>query len=411
MNTFGSPTRRFPLYNPRGARIERVRFGRESAPGLQHANSIYVPTGRYPTRGWILLAREDYDELDTYSTALQLEIGDSRQPDNVAILKNLSIVQAQCVTRGMVEDEKALYLVELTDGRGLLQNKWFQFPLMTQYNIRAPAYPQTFHPASMNGGTTWTWSTMVQDIWTRMGTFLGAWSGLPTGVTPLGTPEGFWFPGVPAWTSLCEVLDHLGLTVACDLTQDSPFTIVQPGAADSAFAALQTKYGSTTSGYYRLEDDLEFIDTGAGRVPGEVIVLFRRRNSVYGTEETVRYDLPQWDMAAYYSVTVNAPATFSDAVGSHYLWSDFTVRYDQEGNPLGADVAEAAAIAAEQVTEYFANIYHQTLGHMHQVYAGALPFTTGSRVDGVAWYQTHGRLGWRTKIVRGNPPFSEIYEG
>ena len=355
------------------------------------------------------MAREDYINLDSYSNDLELHIGDTTKSDNVGTLTNLSVVQAQCVTRGLASEENSLYLIELTDGRGILSNKWFKFPTTSYYNIRAPGYPDNFYTTSLNSGTTWTWTTMLQDLWTQMGTFLGTWPGLPSGVAPLGTPEGFWFAGVSAWNALCDVLDYLGLTVACDPTQANPYTIVSTGADDTVFDALQTKYLTN------LEDDLEWIDTGSGRVPKTVKVLFRRRNSVYGTEETVTYrsDNPyQWSMSAIYSVSVTAPSTFTFATGTHYIWSDFTVRYDQENNPVSADVVTAAAIAAERVNQYFDMIYSRTSGYMNQTYAGAIPFKTGSQVDGVAWYQDYSnqsRQGWKTKIVRGaEPPFDGI---
>lgn len=412
MNTFGTSSKRLPLYDNRAIIDDRTRFRRADIPDLARANSFYFPSGKWPARGWLLLARKDYDELDTYSTSLQLEIGDPTKSDNVATIKNLSIVQARCVSRGLASDPNALYLVEITDGRGIIHNKWFQYPTNNVYNIRAPAYPQTFHPASLNSGTTWTWSTMLQNLWEQMSTFLGDWPGLPSGVTPAGIPEGQWLTGIPAWIEINDVLDHLGMTVACNPTQDNPFTIVQCGATDTTFSALQTRYLT------HLEDDLEWIDTGAARVPKYVNVLFRRRNSIYGTEETVTYrsDGPyQWDMSSSYTVTVTAPSTFSSAVGTHFLWSDFTVRYDQDNNPLAADTAIASTLAQERVTQYFGRIYRQTLGYMNQTYAGALPFSTGNQVDGVCWYMDYSSrdnwAGWRTQIVRGaHPPWPDLWD-
>jgi len=411
MNTFGAATQQYALYDPQSIRENRARFRREMIPMLERANCIYVPTGRWPSRGWILMARGDYNNLNTYSTTFQLNIGNPTQPNNVATLQNLSIVQAQCVTRGLSADINAIYLIEITDSRGIIYNRWFQAPATAFYNIRAPSYPQTFHPSSMNGGTTWTWTTMLQDMWNQMNTsnILGAWPGLPAGVTVSGTPEGFWLPGVPAWYAFNDILEYIGLAIACDLTKVNPFTIVSPGAADATFTTLQTKYATN------LEGDQEWIDTGAGRVPKTVKVLFRRRNSVYGTEETARYDTPQWDMTPYYSVTFSAPAAFAAAVGTHYIWSDFTVQYDVGNNPLAADTAMASAIAQERITQYFAKVYRQTAGFMTQTYSSALPFTTGSQVDGVRWYQDYSnqdRQGWRTQIVRGQyPPWSGLWDG
>ena len=407
MNSFGSSTLQFRLCDPISVRENRLRFRRDLLPLLARANSIYIPTGRWPTRGWILLPRYEYIQLNSYSTTLQLSIGDPTKPNNIGVLQNLSIVQAQCVTRGLASDRNALYLIELTDGRGILHNEWFKFPLTAQYNVRAPAYPQNFYSSSMNGGTPWTWSTMIGDIWGKMSTFLGAYPGLPT--TPTGTPEGFHLVGVPALYALCDMLDHIGLTIACDLTKPTnPFSIVDDGATDASLATLQTKY--TTN----LEDDQEWIDIGAGRVPKTIIVLFKRRNSVYGTEETVRQDTLQWEQTPYYSVSVTALPTFANAVGTHHLWSDFTVRYDMDNQPLAADVTTANTIAAERVTNYFAKAYSGTSGYMAQTYAGALPFVTGSQVDAVAYiqdYRDQSRQGWKTKIERGvYPPFDDIWE-
>lgn len=401
-----------PLYDPRSVRANRARFRRDKVPLLDRVNTFYLSTGRWPSRGWILLARGDYNKLNKYATTFQLNIGDPTQANNVGTLQNLSIVQAQCVTRGLAADKDAIYLVEIVDDQWVLHNPWFQTPITSAYNLRAPAYPQTFYPWSMNGGTTWTWTTMLQDMWNQMaaigggGQLLGAWPGLPS--VPAGTPEGFEFTGVPIWTAFNDIIESLGMTLATDLTKANPYTIVSAGAADAAFTTLQTKYATN------LEDDAEEIDTGAGRVPATVKVLFRRRNDIYGTEETVRYDpIFQWESTPYYTVSVNAPVFFIGAVGEGYLWSDFTVRYDMDGNPLAADTAMANTIAQERVTQYFAKIFRQTLGSMTQVYAGALPFVTGSQVDGVKYYQDYidqGRMGWKTKIVRGFfPPFDDIW--
>lgn len=420
MNNFGSSSLKIPLYDPRSVRENRVRFRRDAIPLLDRANSFYCPSGRWPSRGWILVSRSGYDLLSKYSTTLQLNIGDTSRLNNVATIKNLSIVQAQCVTRGLVSDPNAIYLVEVTDGRGVLYNKWFQFPLTAKYNIRVPGYPQTFYLESMkdysvesgypDSKTTWTWATMLKDIWDGLGTFLGAWPGLP--YAPAGTPEGFWFTGVPAWTALCDILDYLGMTVAVNPTSSAtPFTIVSSGVLDPTFVLSLLRY------LPNLEDDLEWIDFGAARVPKTIKVLFRRRNSVYGTEETVAYrnDImaQQWAMKPIYTITVTAPADFASAVGTHYIWSDFTVRYDDSSNPLSADVTTAQTIAQERVTQYFRKISRLTDGFSTRVYAGALPFYTGSQVDGVCWYQDYSnqaRQGWKTKVVRGpDPPFPEIY--
>ncbi len=407
-NVFGasasiSTSKSYPLYDPRFERLSRQRFRRDDVPDLRYANSLYCPSGRWPARGWLLLRREDYDQINKFQTDLQLQIDDFINPP--LTFGQLAIVQAQCISTGVSSDPDAIYLVEITDRRGVLWNRWFRYPLdHVYYNVRAPAYPEQFYTGSLNTAVAWTWNTLVERIWNDAAAFLGAYPGLPA--TPTGTPEGFCFPGIQQFETLCDVLDLIGQTVSVNLTALAPYGIAAIGAADAAFTA-------TTNRYARLkEDDLEWIDIGSGRAPGVVNVLFHRRNQFYGTEETVRMDALQWQTNSYYSVNIAAPAPFTSCQGSHQIWDDFTVRYNEDGNPLAADVVTANAIAAQRVQQYYNRIYRGTLGFMKRRYAGAIPFATGSQVDGVCWrmnFPGGQRFSWQTEVVRGpQPPWSFV---
>lgn len=416
-NAFGDSVQQYPLIDPRSVRENRKRFRRDTIVPLEYANSFYCPAGRQPCRGWILLARGDYDKLNQYSTQLQLTIGAPNYPDNVQTLQNLSIVHAQCVTRGLASDPNAIYLVELTDARGVLANKWFQQPTVSMYNVWQPGFQQLFYPQSLNDGAPWDWTGILQDLWNQMPS-LGAWP-LFNADSPdyLPPPEGIWFQGVSVWHALCDILDHLGLTVTCNLAQNpsgqQAFNIIAQGAPDTAFSAQQQRY--TTN----IEDDLEWIDIGASRVPAFVVVLFRRRNTIYADGNPVTYlsgkmSATQWGMTTYYSVTTEAPSIGGISTsGIHYIWSDFTVRYDGSNNPLSADASKASALAVVLTDRYFDRIYYRLSGFMSQTYAGALPFITGSQVGGVCYYQDYrhdDRQGWRTQIVRSTPPmWRDIY--
>ena len=116
----------------------------------------------------------------------------------------------------------------------------------------------------------------------------------------------------------------------------------------------------------------------------------------------------QWNMESFYTVSVTAPAKFASAVGTHFIWSDFTIRYDDSSNPLDADITTAQQIANERVTQYFNRISE----FLTQTYGGALPFATGSQVDGVCWAHDLDQQkfhGWRTHLIRADPPWPEIY--
>ena len=164
-NTFGTSNAayQFPLVDPRPIMRARSRFLRDEIPELADANSLSVPAGRRPARGWILLSRANYNTLkslaapgfsvDTglYSTAFQLQIDECMGAAGLPALtfKNLSIVQARCVTTGKAADEAAVYLIELTDLRGAVANRWFQPPAVKYYNVRSPAYPDNYYTDSL----------------------------------------------------------------------------------------------------------------------------------------------------------------------------------------------------------------------------------------------------------------------
>lgn len=388
MNTFGG----YSLYDPSLVIAARQKFNRPEIPELIKANSLYVPGGCEPAIGWILLRREDYDALDNWSATLQLQIEDFDKNSSSALtIKHLAIVQARCVTTGVISDKDALYLVQITDKRGVINSPWFSKPTNTQFNVRSPAYPGNYYVSTLTGSVSWSWSTMIQNLWEQI-PLLGTWPTLP--ITPTGTPEDWLFTGISVWDALFSTLDHLGLTIAVDLTSDTPYTIVRKGNTDSAFSTLTTQYAN-----WLLEDE-EPLSLGSGRVPGTLIVYFHKRYDYYGSEETVRYDDKQWQVGhSIYSISVAAPSDFTGAQGTGYIWSDFTIRIDANGNPYDADIATAQTIAAERATQFFDRIYSSTLGAMKRTYSGTLPFKTGAQVDRITWKQLPH--GWITIIERG----------
>lgn len=406
-NTFGTSSVQVKLVDPRHARRYRQRFRRDAVRELFLANSLYVPCGRQSVRGWILLTRADYDSVRGYGTNYQLQIDQFDPAAPALTLRGLSIVTAQCVATGVLGDPAALYLVELTDARGILKNQWFSFPTKTYYNVLAPAYPGKYYYHSLNAGLTWSWSGMIGDLWTQIASSfssLGPYSGLPASVGLTGIPINWNLNGVPCWDALCDVLEHLGLAVGHNPASATPYTIVSLGDDDTTFDTLTTRHS------HRLEDDMEPIDLGAGRVPGTVIVYFRRINELYGTEETVRNDSHQWATNAVYPVSVSAPAAFAGAPGTGFLYDDFCVRQDINGVLLPVDVTQATNLAEERVRQYFDVIYSRTSGAMNRTYTGVLPFYAGSQIDGVCWKQDlrDRRAGWTTQILRGDL-WREVY--
>lgn len=354
------------LQEPQKAHAGRRRFARPDVPQLANANSLSVPTHRYPARGWVLLRKEDLDSLDAY--APQTLVFDDFSTS--LTFTGLYIVTTRCVTTGVIGSTSDLHLVELTDARGIYRNPQFRKTLNAQFNVRSPAYPDQYYTGSINGTAPWTWSQMVQTIWETM-PLLGTYPTLPT--FPGQLPEGWIFAGVSAFDALCDVLDLIGCVVTWNPV-GNVYSVAQVGAADSSFATLSTQY--------TLAEDLQDSALGSGSVPASVTVNFHRRNQFYGTEEQVRRDSSQWSTTPEYQKSI--ATTYMDAEGNAILWADFTVQYDVSGSTVAASASAADAYAAELAAYLVARITRGQ-GRMHRWYLNLAPFTVGSLVDGVCW--------------------------
>lgn len=384
--TFGG----YPLYGADMVLENRRHFRRAFLPQVVRANCLYVPAGRWPAQGWLLMRRADFLNLNT-AAAQSLVVNDGVH-GNVTF-NGLYVVQARSVTEGVPDDKDAVLLVQVTDSRGLYFNPWYQLGTTSQYNVIAPAYPNEYYELTMDGAAAFKWTRMVRDLWLQM-PLLGSYPGLP--VSPNSTPENWSFPGLPVWLALNEVLDQLGCVVSANLSAASQYGIIAAGSADATFTAFENANVA--------EDEYPFIDSGAGRAPGTLVVYFHRRNRYYGTEETVARTTGQWQTSELYSVSVTATAagfpSFNSNPGVGFLWSDYTVEFDENNSPIASSLAGAVTIAVDQAASYYALIQRGTSGMMDRTYTGAQALGTSGQIDGVRWYQ-HGNMGWRMQVIRG----------
>ena len=376
------------LYYARDALAEAANLAALSLPAppdFALANSVVNTLGQRPARALFLMTRKDlttFQQNGFHTVALDDGKG------NAFTLNNLVFVNARAVTPGEPSDLKGCYLAEFADARWRVQNPYYSIPCNKQYNVRAPGWggAELYYADSTNAGTTWTWATMIADLWGLMTTQLGTAPALP--FTPDGTPEGWIFPGVPAWQALCQVLWRIGCAVACDLTAatGSQYSIVQVGAADTTQDAMQTSLAD------RKIHDEEFIEPIRAKVPYGVRVHFHRLQEHFGTEFTTAQTAAQWQTSSVYTVDVNNSDTGSTESGSLTpLWDDLPALYDSTGTITNA--AACTTRATERATDFFRMLQSNGGGRLHRTYSGVASFKTGSNLKGVAWRQDQVGIG------------------
>ena len=349
------------------------------------ANSLMNPLGQTPARGWFLLRASQLDQLnlDADQTAT---FNDAKWGSVTAV--GLVVTREPVKTHVSVNTGSgdALYLVEVSDRRWLVWNPWFQASANKLYNVRARGWGTSYYDDSRNAGSDWTWSTMLQDLWGTVSTWLGSWPGLP--VSPSGTPEEFKFQGVPAWTALCEVLYYLGCAVRWDAGLGT-YSIVQLGSADAAQDSLLTKLENSG----RLLHDSEYRAVTRGKVPGSYRVFFHSRRIHQGTERTTPKDSEQWLTSSTYTVDVNGSGTEGVL---HPLWGDLPALYDATGTLTNA--AALATRAAEIAADHQRHLTQGGGGRFRRIYDGACSVKPAGAVKGVTWRQNPG--GIVTEVVR-----------
>jgi hypothetical protein len=372
-----------PVMDPSEAAAALAALGKPVRPEFAHCNSLLNPLHRQPAHGWLLMLRADLNriKLDNLQTLIVSDGSTQLTIPNLVICK-----EPLCLTPSIYpNDPDALYLVEVSDARWRVQNPYYAIPANKQYNVRAPAYGGAagsgiYYAGTLNAGSAWTWLGIVQDLWSLMTTQLGAApAALP--YTPDGTPEGWIFPGVPAWEALCQVLDRLACAVKWDPVA-ATYSIVQVGAADAAATALL----KSLSG--RLLHDAAYLDITRGKVPYGVTVYFHRKELYGGTEKTTAQDTSQWQTGSVYSIQVAGPAAVTALAepGTYTpLWDDEPALYDGSGT-----LTNAAALASRATDR--ANAFYEALlppggDRLRRLYSGLVRITPGSTLKAVAWRQ------------------------
>ncbi len=251
-----NPADVFRLVDPAALREWSVDQGLSVAPWEGRANLFESTAGAEPGRGGVLMMGRDVAKLKPAEDYTLTVLDDGNRP---VALKKLTITKTTCVTPSTSGVADRVYLVELADRRIHLS----RIPWSKGYNL--PASGTNYLTGTLNGGSAWTWATMINDIWA--GLSIGAAPTLP--YTPHASPVGFDFYGGWAWAALNHVCDRLGIVPDYDPVADT-FELKKIGddaAEKSKLASIQAEPRTW---------DSDPMDAERYKRPQKIRVLFRR---------------------------------------------------------------------------------------------------------------------------------------
>lgn len=413
------------VLDPKQLRLECEQAGIDTRRFAGIANSFYLPRGRYPGRGYLLMLRKDFLSLNPL---IPHTIRFNAPPDRTEI-KNLYIVSFYSLAGGPVETATDAYLVEFADARVTAHLSHVN----KNYNVVSPDHTNAYLLSKKEDEedeeaprTNWTWTQMVDDLYGYLPlTFAG--TDYTVSQTPTTIPETYAFHGVPAWDAMCDIFDDANNIYYCDV---NGYLVVKKGNDADTANSIQL-----TRSFSRLHHHAHTKHNTITFIPETVGVLFPRRDFAFQTSEDlleVTFN-SYWRNRPYYEIELST----SDVVIPGYQGIAEAERADTQlgtkvtlhnhttafYNVLGTltNQAELQAEAEAAVIRYIQSLI-QCDGYGHQIYQGAITFRPGTTVECVAWYdlgdgiftEVHlsPRKKWRDRIIGGgsgvNAPHSNL---
>ena len=186
-------------------------------------NSFFLPRGRGPGIGWVLLQKSDADDLDL-DVQHKLIIGaipNEGSPTSFqVVIYELYVTDVITLyTDDMLSpSDESVRLIKLEDVRHVL----FQTVLNKSYNIRDSTTGQYLSSTLNNPDPytdPYTWQEILEDIWDEyFKTITGEDCPILPSV-PGYSPEGFAFHNISAWEAWNQVVEASGCVVVYDPTQ------------------------------------------------------------------------------------------------------------------------------------------------------------------------------------------------
>lgn len=377
---------RQPVLHP-GELADSTLFLNTPFDFFERANSYTCPLGPKPGSAWILMLRVVQDRLDV-NAFHELRWADGT---NLLTIPSLSIVKSTTMNIARAGDADAARLVEFRDKRhqlGMFSS------IDAQYNVRIPAPSTTsgtglYYTDSLNSGSTWTWQTLVTNVWASLPSTAGTAPTLP--YTPDDKPEGFRFIGVNAWEALHVVLKKIGCTTAYDPIADT-FSYVRLGTTQAGLAASLT--GLTNRLMYDYDPGSDF---QLGNMPETVRVFFHRREEAHGWERDTP-DSSNWEMTPAVSKDRATSITGVLSGSVKVVWDDLPALFD------AANVNSNSAALQTRANEIGDNIRDRidvSEERFRRMYSGLVEdILPGSEVSEVRWRDFGDETGLVTEIVR-----------
>jgi hypothetical protein len=349
-----------PCESPRELHRDCVRLGLPTG-WAELANSYTCELGARSGDGWLILSRPALLRIDpalAFAGRYDLTFYGTNEtgPAGSVTIKSLAIASAECLTPA-AETAAAAYFVRLADRRASLNRALVDLG----YNVRSAATGEHY-PATLDGGSAWTWADLLADLWAAAG--LGTSPGWPT--TPAGTPEGIELWQTPALDAVEHVLGLGGCALRYDPTADT-FGVVRPGDADADYDRIAALYDR-----WRIWDTHPIRPAARNR-PGAVRVLFPRVPHTSG------------DGSPWYALDTDD--TGGGEAGTYAVVHDpMPALFAEEGDLTPTNAAELSARAADRAAAYFREVSGPAIKERF-VYplplAGA--FLPGARVRGIRW--------------------------
>lgn len=421
--------------------VSNMRFGGRTVASVQYAlemlerngiddacirgkaNSYRCPIGEEAGQGWLLMMRQDVEYLARQPTSsssilqhtLTVQVGGAQ-----VNLQGLIFVRAFRLIPSESQDRDALYLVEISDLRYLAQRA----AINRRFNLRPPhCAGESYIEETTNGGTPWTWTEVIQQIWGQnLTAVIGSYSGsLISARTPANVPkpENLRYEGTSSWHALCDALHRTGREMRFNPIGGS-FSAVQMGDGttdENAENPSPIHIGGGGSRINRMTDDpttrygfdiqLEDAETIAGPYlyPATVTVFFP---TAFAQSELFNAINDSYGQFYYVTVagssltignTYTAPSSGILAGSTVALFDQMPARFTAADDSTPANDSDLQDRAAEVAEDYYRSLVDGTPARW--VFSGPRSLIPGPFITEVIWRDFGD--GVKTEVTRYRP--------